>query len=125
MADGMPQMMDNGMPVMMVALVPRDEVKFTDGWHVQGLKGTGSYDYELHDVFVPESRTYTLFCREPQRCGSADSAAGAGHEADTSLVSTSGRLTRGDLRPVGWCRGRRLAHRSIAPRSTSSETPVT
>jgi alkylation response protein AidB-like acyl-CoA dehydrogenase len=51
----------------MVALVPRDEVAFTDGWHVQGLKGTGSYDYNLADVFVPAYRTFRLFTREPLR----------------------------------------------------------
>ena len=63
-------MADDGMPVMMIAVVPREEVNFTDGWHVQGLKGTGSYDYELHDVFVPEHRVYPLFTREPRRGGS-------------------------------------------------------
>ncbi len=66
-ADGMPRMMDNGMPVMMVALIPRAEVAFTDGWHVQGLKGTGSYDYNVSDVFVPASRTFELFSRDPIR----------------------------------------------------------
>lgn len=60
---------DGVMPLMSVAVVPREEVTITDGWHVQGLKGTGSYDYELHDVFVPEARTYPLFCREPRRGG--------------------------------------------------------
>jgi alkylation response protein AidB-like acyl-CoA dehydrogenase len=38
---------------------------------VQGLKGTGSYDYNVSDLFVPESRTFELFCRTPQRGGSA------------------------------------------------------
>jgi alkylation response protein AidB-like acyl-CoA dehydrogenase len=62
-------MADDGMPLMMVAVVPREEVAFKDGWHVQGLKGTGSYDYALEDVFVPEHRTYPLTTREPQRGG--------------------------------------------------------
>ena len=70
MDNGEMVMADDAMPLMMVAVVPRDEVNFTDGWHVQGLKGTGSYDYELQDVFVPESRTYPLFSREPKRGGS-------------------------------------------------------
>lgn len=69
--------MDNGqmvmatevMPQMMVAIVPRAQVTFTDGWHVQGLKGTGSYDYELHDIFVPASHTYPLMTRTPLRGG--------------------------------------------------------
>ena len=61
---------ESGMPVMQVAVVPRDDVTFKDGWHVQGLKGTGSYNYEMADVFVPESRTYPLMTREPLRGGS-------------------------------------------------------
>jgi len=62
-----------GEPELMVALLPRDEVTFTDGWFVQGLKGTGSYDYNVADVFVPEARTFRLFTREPLR---GDYAAG-------------------------------------------------
>lgn len=58
---------DEGVPELRVAIVPRDEVVFTDGWYVQGLKGTGSYDYELTDVFVPEHRTFLLFSRESHR----------------------------------------------------------
>lgn len=69
MDNGEMVMADDGMPLMMVAVVPRDEVTFTDGWHVQGLKGTGSYDYEFADVYVPKSRTYPLFTREPIRGG--------------------------------------------------------
>jgi alkylation response protein AidB-like acyl-CoA dehydrogenase len=48
-------------------VLPRDEVSFNDGWYVQGLKGTGSYDYSVQDVFVPEYRTFQLFTREPYR----------------------------------------------------------
>ncbi len=61
----------DGMPPLLVAVVPRDEVVFTDGWHVQGLKGTGSYDYNVTDVFVPETRTFELFSRDPHRGDSA------------------------------------------------------
>ena len=53
------------MPDIRVAILPRDEIIFTDGWHVQGLKGTGSYDYNVQDVFVPAHRTFELFTREP------------------------------------------------------------
>lgn len=62
---------DDGIPPLLVAVIPRDEIRFTDGWHVQGLKGTGSYDYEVADVFVPASRTFELFTRTPQRGRSA------------------------------------------------------
>ena len=56
-----------GLPEMHVAVLPRDQVSFNDGWHVQGLKGTGSYDYGVTDVFVPQSRTFELFARRPHR----------------------------------------------------------
>lgn len=65
--DGQPRWVAEGIPDMRVAVIPREQVTFTDGWHVQGLKGTGSYDYCLDDVFVPEPRTFALFAREPHR----------------------------------------------------------
>lgn len=52
---------------MRVAVIPRSEISFDDGWYVQGLKGTGSYDYSATDVFVPASRTFELFSRRPHR----------------------------------------------------------
>lgn len=58
---------DNGIPQLMVALIPHEEVTFTDGWHVQGLKGTGSYDYNVTDHVVPKRRTFRLFDRSPKR----------------------------------------------------------
>jgi alkylation response protein AidB-like acyl-CoA dehydrogenase len=59
-----------GIPDLRVAIVPRADVTFTDGWFVQGLKGTGSYDYHARDLFVPAHRTFRLFANEPLR-GSA------------------------------------------------------
>lgn len=69
MDEGQMVMASEAMPLMMVAVVPREQVTFTDGWHVQGLKGTGSYDYALQDIFVPASHTYPLMTREPLRGG--------------------------------------------------------
>ncbi len=62
---------DDGIPPLLVAVVPREEIVFTDGWHVQGLKGTGSYDYNVTELFVPETRTFELFTRTPHRGASA------------------------------------------------------
>jgi len=55
-----------GLPEMQVAVLQRDQISFNDGWHVQGLKGTGSYDYSVTDVFVPQSRTFELFTHGTQ-----------------------------------------------------------
>lgn len=67
MVDGQMQMADNALPEMRVAVLPREQINFTDGWFVQGLKGTGSFDYNLQDVFVPDARVFPLFTREAQR----------------------------------------------------------
>jgi alkylation response protein AidB-like acyl-CoA dehydrogenase len=67
MDDGEMRWISEGVPDMQVAVLPREDVRFLDGWHVQGLKGTGSYDYSVQDVFVPASRTFPLFAREPHR----------------------------------------------------------
>jgi alkylation response protein AidB-like acyl-CoA dehydrogenase len=61
----------DGIPPLLVAVIRHDEVVFTDDWHVQGLKATGSYDYNVTDLFVPGDRTFPLFCRAPERGCSA------------------------------------------------------
>ena len=47
MHGGEMQMGELGMPEMLVAVRARAQVKFTEGWFVQGLKATGSYDYNV------------------------------------------------------------------------------
>ncbi|BBY77067.1 acyl-CoA dehydrogenase [Mycolicibacterium parafortuitum] len=87
MVDGEIRWVAEGIPDMQIAIVPRSEVSFKDGWHVQGLRGTGSYDYAIDDVFVPHGRTFALFTREPRRGSSAAGRMGmmpvtaAGHAA--------------------------------------------
>ena len=67
MDNGEMRWVSEGIPDMQVAVLPRDDISFDDGWYVQGLKGTGSYDYSAQDVFVPHCRTFPLFVREPRR----------------------------------------------------------
>jgi alkylation response protein AidB-like acyl-CoA dehydrogenase len=67
MDDGEIRWVSEGVPDLHAAVLPRADITFTDGWHVQGLKGTGSYDYNVQDVFVPAHRTFPLFTREPFR----------------------------------------------------------
>jgi 3-hydroxy-9,10-secoandrosta-1,3,5(10)-triene-9,17-dione monooxygenase len=38
-------------------LLPRKDYEIVDTWHVNGLKGTGSQDIVVTDMFVPEHRT--------------------------------------------------------------------
>jgi alkylation response protein AidB-like acyl-CoA dehydrogenase len=45
---------------MIVFLIPKEEAEVIDNWHVAGLQGTGSLDFSLDGVFVPEELTYDL-----------------------------------------------------------------
>ena len=40
--------------------LPRDKVTVHDTWHVSGLRGTGSCEFEANDVFVPYEYTHDL-----------------------------------------------------------------
>ena len=39
-------------------LLPKKDVDFVDLWHVNGLRETGSFSFELDGLFVPSHRTY-------------------------------------------------------------------
>ena len=52
--DGEVESFPNGVPRPRMFLVPRDQVDLLDTWHVTGLCGSGSTDFEVRDVFVPE-----------------------------------------------------------------------
>ncbi|QUR68098.1 acyl-CoA dehydrogenase family protein [Mycobacterium spongiae] len=95
MDNGEMRWISEGVPDMQIAVVPRADITFNDGWHVQGLKGTGSYDYSAQDIFVPHWRTFPLFTREPRRGGSPATRMGlmpvtaAGHASWALGVSKS------------------------------------
>ena len=54
---GAPPVDDRDAPVM---LVPKSEVTMVDEWHVSGLRGTGSYGFEVDGLFVPDVRTFNM-----------------------------------------------------------------
>jgi alkylation response protein AidB-like acyl-CoA dehydrogenase len=54
-ADGKPAPRDDGLVVPFVFFEP-DDVEFIETWDVAGLAGTGSVDYRVTDVFVPDGR---------------------------------------------------------------------
>lgn len=56
--------MRGGMPEWITPVFPSDQVEIIDTWHVSGLRGTGSRDMAVHDVFVPQDRVVGLFSRE-------------------------------------------------------------
>ena len=55
-----PRMIESRMPEARMAYVPKGSYEILDTWHVGGLRGTGSHDVVVNDVFVPEERTYSF-----------------------------------------------------------------
>jgi alkylation response protein AidB-like acyl-CoA dehydrogenase len=51
--DGVPRMLALGQPDLRVLLVPKGRYAILDTWHVGGLRGSGSHDVVVDDVFVP------------------------------------------------------------------------
>jgi alkylation response protein AidB-like acyl-CoA dehydrogenase len=52
--DGKPVIGANGQPVRIVGYSPRETVRFKGNWDVLGLRGTGSYDYEVTEQLLHE-----------------------------------------------------------------------
>lgn len=46
-----------GASMARLMFLPRSEAKVLDTWHTGGLRGTGSHDFEVGDVFVPARRS--------------------------------------------------------------------
>lgn len=47
----------DGQPEERYLFVPVAEAELLDTWHVRGMRGTGTHDFALSDVFVPAERT--------------------------------------------------------------------
>lgn len=56
--DGEPLKGADGGPVRRTMIIPADRVKRHDTWHVIGMRGTGSDDYEVSGEFVAEDHTF-------------------------------------------------------------------
>jgi indole-3-acetate monooxygenase len=49
-----------GQPVMLGMFVRREEAEIHDTWHTMGMRGTGSADIAITDVFVPDRRVMAV-----------------------------------------------------------------
>ena len=62
--DGEPRLNVNGVPQTRQCFVRLSECEILDTWHTTGLRGTGSNDVAVRDVFVPEERSFSF--QDPQ-----------------------------------------------------------
>ncbi|HTK62434.1 MAG TPA: acyl-CoA dehydrogenase family protein [Pseudonocardia sp.] len=98
-----------GNPQARIAIVPKEQVEFLGNWDVWGLVGTGSYDYALRELFVPERHTMETLSTTPTHpdsvftlgalaigsCAHAANALGLGTRALQEVVTICG----GKMRP--------------------------
>jgi alkylation response protein AidB-like acyl-CoA dehydrogenase len=112
--DGEPERMPNGTPRSRMMLAPRSAVEFFDTWDVSGLCGTGSTDFAMNDLWVPEGRAIGLSGDHPDlgplyafpqfgllAMGIAGVALGLARAAIDELVELADTKTpTGSLRPL-------------------------
>ena len=55
-----PRRAADGSPDMRVLYVPAGDFEIIDTWTTGGLRGTGSHDFTVSDVFVPERRSFAF-----------------------------------------------------------------
>ena len=92
-------------------IFPKSEATVHDTWNTRGLRATGSYDFEVKDIFVPEERTVWTYgdaVKEPGplyaysmvllfACGFASVALGVARAGlDAFIDFAGGKLPRGD-----------------------------
>jgi alkylation response protein AidB-like acyl-CoA dehydrogenase len=67
--DGKPRLLGRGIPDSRMVLFPASDARILDTWTVSGLRGTGSHDFEIADVFVPATRAVSLITDQPREEG--------------------------------------------------------
>ena len=55
-----PRLRANGAPLVRILFFPAADCEILDTWHSIGLRGTGSHDYAVADVFVPAEHSLSL-----------------------------------------------------------------
>jgi alkylation response protein AidB-like acyl-CoA dehydrogenase len=71
--NGAPLIVDGGIQIR-VGLLPIDQARSLDTWHVTGMRATGSTDYEFADVMVETASTFEPFVARPVIAGDVFSA---------------------------------------------------
>jgi len=66
--NGAPRLRSDGGPERTVCFIRRDEGEVIDTWRTTGLRGSGSHDFAVKDLFLPAERAYR-FPAKPRRDG--------------------------------------------------------
>jgi alkylation response protein AidB-like acyl-CoA dehydrogenase len=68
-ADDKPRLLANGQPDVQMLIFPAADADIIDTWRVAGLRGSGSHDIAVHDLFVPAGRAASFFMEQPYQTG--------------------------------------------------------
>lgn len=55
-----PKLGPDGNPLPLIVWVRASETQVLDNWNTLGMRGTGSHDFAVNDIFVPEHRTWAI-----------------------------------------------------------------
>jgi alkylation response protein AidB-like acyl-CoA dehydrogenase len=58
--DGEPRTSPDGSPVMMIVFFPPEDAEIIDTWHTLGMRGTGSHDISVREIFVPDRHAWIM-----------------------------------------------------------------
>ena len=100
---------DDPRPAQLRLVMPRRDVTVHDNWQVMGLRGTGSCDFSVDDLFVPDRFAWDVSRTEPTRGGPlyrlgrpgfvtnehSAFALGVGRRALDAFAEVAGYKTRG------------------------------
>jgi alkylation response protein AidB-like acyl-CoA dehydrogenase len=64
-----PRMNAHGVPDLKLMFFPPEDCQVLDTWYSTGLRGTGSTDIAVNDIFIPERRAFSQFTAEPHVSG--------------------------------------------------------
>ena len=67
--NGAPRLRPDGEPEIRIFVTPRSDAVLADNWNVLGLRATGSVDYTITDLFVPEGYSHPPDILTPKRGG--------------------------------------------------------
>jgi alkylation response protein AidB-like acyl-CoA dehydrogenase len=68
-AGGLPLVDADGRPLIRAMTFTPSQVAVLPSWDTSGMRGTGSHDFEVRDVLVPDQRTFSVFTDPPREAG--------------------------------------------------------
>jgi alkylation response protein AidB-like acyl-CoA dehydrogenase len=60
MENGVPQIKPDGNPVALLVFFRADEAEIVDTWNTLGMRGTGSHDVRIENLFIPDRRCWVI-----------------------------------------------------------------